>query len=121
MMLRVTSSVSGTEFMDIGLQCCDTVYGGKSKKVDTRETWYWITRVLASLLVSSQQLWDPIASSSTNHELCRPLLNGLKAGVPSDSILECEITQEIPSRGEQLKVIESRSLKLRKMSTVQAM
>jgi hypothetical protein len=32
-----------------------------------------------------------MASSNTNHELCYPLLNGLNAGVRSNSILEHNI------------------------------
>jgi hypothetical protein len=40
------------------------------------------------------QAWNSTASSSTNHQLCRPLLNGLKAGVGFNSCLECKIQPE---------------------------
>jgi hypothetical protein len=43
---------------------------------------------LRACWLDPQQSWDPKASLSTNHERCHPLLNGLKAGVGSQSILE---------------------------------
>ena len=41
--------------------------------------------------INPKKACDLIASSSRNHELCHPLLNGLKAGVGSNCILECRL------------------------------
>jgi hypothetical protein len=46
---------------------------------------------------SQKQMRDLTVFSSRNHELCHPLLNGLKAGAGFNSILE----QQIKSTPEQ--------------------